>query len=136
MTEGFSAEPELDTEPEFDWHQVSGWPSRAFDLMRDIEAIGKTIELMTGSGDDTACQVFTDLLRTVQLAERRELSMIILDLHHVSLPDPGTVQTPQQRMSAMMSHVAEEVRKRRDIVPPSQPFTDRGRHRPGDTAKT
>jgi hypothetical protein len=29
------------------------------------------------------------------------------------------------------------VRSRRaDIVPEKQPFTDRGRHRPGDTAKT
>lgn len=140
MTEGFSAEPELDTEvrePEFDWHEVASWPARALDLMRDIEAITRAIEAMSGSGDDMACQVFTDLLRTAQLAERRELSMLILDLHGVGLPEPGTVQTPQERMSAMMRHVADEVRQRRaDIVPERQPFTDRGRHRPGDTPKT
>lgn len=134
MIEGLGAEPpDAEAEPEFDWHEVTGWPARARDLMEDIGEINRVLELMTGSGDDLACQVFTDLLRTAQLAERRELAMIVLDLHKVGLPEPGTVQTPQERMSAMMRHVADEVRKNRpDIVPERQPFTDRGRHRPGD----
>jgi hypothetical protein len=126
-------QPEItETEPEFDWYEVAGWGARAQDLITDIEAIGHVLELMTGSGDDTACQVFVDLLRTAQLAERRELAMLVLARHGVDLPEPGTTQTPQERMSAMMSHVADEVRKRRDIVPEHQPFTDRGRRRPGE----
>lgn len=130
MTEQAEAPQE---EPELDWQRVSSWPARAFDLMRDIEGINEALELMKGAGDDMACQVFTDLLRTAQLAERRELAMIVLDAHGVVLPEPGTVQTPQERMSAMMKHVADEVRQRRaDIVPEKQPFTDRGRRRPGD----
>lgn len=140
MIEGLGSEPELDQErgePEFDWTPVGNWPSRAYDLMRDIEAITRAIEAMSGAGDDVACQVFTDLLRTAQLAERRELAMLILSVHGVQLPEPGTVKTPQERMSAMMQHVADEVRRKRaDIIPEKQPFTDRGRHRPGEHETT
>ena len=126
-----------ETDPEIEWTPVSRWPARALGLMKDIEAISRAIDLMSGSGDDTACQVFTDLLRTAQLGERRELAMLVLAEHGVDLPEPGAVQTPQQRMSSTLKHVADEVRSRRaDIVPEKQPFTDRGRHRPGDTAKT
>jgi hypothetical protein len=135
MTEGLSAEPELDQvdEPEFDWHPYVDWPARAYDLIADIEGLARVIELMKGAADDQACQVFVDLLRTVHLAERRELALIILELHGVALPEPGSVKTPQERMSAMMQHVADEVRRKRaDIIPERQPFTDRGRHRPGE----
>jgi len=124
-------------EPEFDWIPVASWPARAHGLLADIKAITDVLDTMSGSGDDTACQVFTDLLRTAQLAERRELALLVLAEHDVEMPEPGTVQTPQERMSAMMRHVADEVRQRRaDIVPDKQPFTDRGRRRPGDPAKT
>jgi hypothetical protein len=121
------AEPE---EPEIEWVPVATWPADARAIVTDIEKIMHVAEIMAGAADDPACQVFTDFLGTVLLHRRRELAMIILDKHGVALPEPGSVQTPQQRMSAGLAHIADEVRKRRpDLVPEHQPPTERARRR-------
>jgi hypothetical protein len=123
--------PEPDDEPEVEWVPVATWPADARAIITDIEKILHVAELMTGAADDLACQVFTDFLSTVLLHRRRELAMIMLARHGVELPEPGTLQTPQQRMSAGLAHIAEEVRKHRpDIIPSEQPFTDRKRGQP------
>jgi hypothetical protein len=117
---------ETPEEPEVEWRTVATWPVRARNIMEDIEGIQRILALMVGSADDTACQVFTDFLNLALLARRRELAMLILDYHQIEAPEPGTMQTPQERMSAGLKHIADEVRKNRpDIIPPEQPFTDR-----------
>lgn len=126
--------PEEPEEPEIEWRTVASWPVKARNIMEDIEAIQRTIALMSGSADDAACQVFTDFLTLALLARRRELSMMILDHHGIEPPEPGAMQTPQERMSAGLKHIADEVRKNRpDIVPEQQPFTDRRSRRPHQT---
>jgi hypothetical protein len=113
-------------EPEIEWIPVTKWPEAARALITDIEKILHVTELMTGAADDQACQVFADFLSTVLLHRRRELAMVMLERHGVALPEPGTMQTPQERMSAGLQHIADEVRRRRpDLVPEHQPFTER-----------
>lgn len=131
MTEQPGAEPGPQEEPEIDWRHVVSWPSLAHELMKDIEGIRGALALMEGTADDQACQVFADFLRTALTAQQQRLALLILELHGVDLPEPGTMPTPQERMSAQLRHVADEVRKRRaDIIPPEQPYTERrrGRH--------
>lgn len=128
MTEEPQAAPEPDEpEPEIEWHPVARWPQAARVIMTDIGQIREVIELMQGSADDSACQIFTDFMEHVLLARRRELAITILGEHDVEIPEPGTLQTPQERMSAGLAHMAEEVRKRRDIVPEKQPPVERAR---------
>jgi hypothetical protein len=118
-------------EPEVEWVPVATWPADARSIITDIEKILHVTELMAGAADDLACQVFTDFLSTALLHRRRELAMIMLARHGIGLPEPGTLQTPQQRMSAGLQHIADEVRKARpDLVPGEQPFTERRRGQP------
>jgi hypothetical protein len=125
-----SEQPAEQEEPEVEWIPVVRWPEGARAAVTDIEKILHVLDLMTGAADDMACQVFTDFLQTVLLHRRQELAMIMLDRHGVALPEPGSVQTPQQRMSAGLAHIADEVRKRRpDLVPEHQPPTERARRR-------
>jgi hypothetical protein len=122
------AGPEEPDEPEIDWKPVATWPARAQTIMMDIEAIQQAVELMAGSADDSACQVLTDFLASVLLARRRELAVTVLTDHGIEVPEPGTLQTPQQRMSSGLQHLADEVRARRpDIHPDKQPPTERSR---------
>jgi hypothetical protein len=125
-----AAEPAEPEEPEIEWHPVASWPARAQTIMMDIEAIEQAVQLMAGSADDSACQVFTDFMASVLLARRRELAVTVLTHHGIEVPEPGSLQTPQQRMSSGLAHMAEEVRKRRDIMPDRQPPTDRSRRLP------
>lgn len=130
-----SAEPQQPAEdPEIDWQPVVGWPSRARVLMKDIEDVKQVLVLLEGTADSQVCQVFTDFLRTVLTAEQEELSLLILTAHDVEVPEPGTMTTPQERMSAQLRHVADEVRKRRDIRPEDvgmrQPPVSRARRMP------
>lgn len=119
--------PGEEPEAEIEWRPVARWPQAAKAIMTDIGQIRDVIDLMTGSGDDSACVTFVDFLERVMLARRQELAMTILREHEIELPEPGTLQTPQERMSAGLKHMADEVRKRRDIVPDHQPATDRAR---------
>ena len=120
------AEPE--DEPEIEWHPVARWPQGAKVIMTDIGQIRDALDLMAGSADDSACQVFTDFLERALLARRQELAMLMLAEHGIEVPEPGELQTPQQRMSAGLQHIADEVRKRRpDIHPDKQPPTERAR---------
>jgi hypothetical protein len=131
VTEGFSAEPDPGEEPEVEWHPVASWPVRSRQIVDDIEAILRVVALMTGAADDAACQVFIDFLNVALLHRRRELSLMVLAYHHVDAPEQGDIQTPQQRMSAGLAHIADEVRKRRpDLVPERQPFTERRTREP------
>jgi hypothetical protein len=118
---------EEEPEAEIEWHPVARWPQAARVIMTDIDQIRAVIEQMQGSADDSACQVFTDFLDHVLLARRRELAITILGEHGIEIPEPGALQTPQERMSAGLKHMADEVRKRRDIVPEKQPPTERSR---------
>jgi hypothetical protein len=125
-------DPAIDTpppgyeEPEVEWIPVVKWPEQARAIITDIEKILHIAELMTGAADDMSCQVFTDFLNTVLLHRRRELALVMLERHGVELPEPGTMPTPQERMSAGLKHIADEVRKNRpDLVPEHQPFTER-----------
>jgi hypothetical protein len=128
VTAETQAEPGAPGEPEIEWRTVASWPVKARNIMEDIEAILRVTDLMTGAADDAACQVFTDFLAAALLARRRELALMILDYHAIEPPDQGDVQTPQQRMSEGLKHIADEVRKNRpDIVPDQQPFTGRAR---------
>jgi hypothetical protein len=126
--------PEGFEEPEVEWTPVVRWPEQARSAITDIEKIRHIIELMAGTADDQACQVFTDFLHAALLGRQRELALAILGKHGIELPEPGTMQTPQQRMSAGLAHIADEIRSRRpDLVPEHQPFTDRAgarRHPP------
>ena len=127
MTEEPQVPDEAEPEPEIEWHPVARWPQAARTLMTDIGQIGDVIELMQGSADDSACKVFVDFLEHVLLARRRELAITMLGEHEIGIPEPGEIQTPQERMSAGLKHMAEEVRKRRDIVPDKQPPVERAR---------
>jgi hypothetical protein len=135
MTEDLSAGPDLDVpeEPEIEWRRVTDWPSQSVMLRKDIAAIIEVLALMEGAADDASCHVFTDFLRAVLLERRRELAVMILEFHEIAIPEPGSVQTPQEQMSDQLRKARDAVRHRReDIVPPEQPFTDRyGPGRPG-----
>lgn len=127
MTEGLAYEGP-DEEPEIEWRTVASWPVKGRNIMEDIEAIQRVLALMQGAADDAACQVFTDFLTLALLHRRQELALMILDHHGIEAPEPGAMQTPQERMSAGLKHIADEVRKARpDLVPEQQPFTDRRR---------
>jgi hypothetical protein len=118
-------------EPEVEWQPVVKWPAEAREIVTDIEKIRHVIDQMAGTADDLACQVLVNFLSDVLIARQRELALIILGRHGIELPEPGSMQTPQQRMSAGLAHIAEEVRKNRpDLVPQEQPFTERRRQPP------
>jgi hypothetical protein len=142
VTEGLSAEPALDTveddEPEFEWTAVTNWPSESVILRKDIADILSVLALLEGAADDQLCSLFADLLRTALQARRQALALLILSHHRVEIPEPGEFRTPQERMSEQLRAARDAVHRRRaDIVPPDQPFTDRyGPGRPGLQAMT
>lgn len=111
--------------PEVDWIPVKRWDSRAGELAADITAINGIIALMEGTADIHVCQVFIAFLQAAKLTAQQDLAMAVLGAHDVEIPDPGAMQTPQERLSAQLKHVADEVRQRRDLVPDKQPFTER-----------
>jgi hypothetical protein len=116
-------------EPEVEWIPVVKWPAEARELVTDIEKIRHVMDQMAGTADDLACQVLVNFLQAALLARQRELALTVLGKHGVELPEPGSVPTPQERMSAMLAHIGDEVRQRRpDLVPDKQPPTDRARH--------
>ena len=126
--------PELPEETEVEWIPVVRWPEEARSLTADIEKIKHVLAQMDGTADDLACQVFVNFLRAVLLGRQQELALTILTRHGIELPEPGTMQTPQQRMSAGLAHIADEVRKNRpDLVPENQPYTDRSKRQPPRT---
>ena len=124
-------EPQDQAEPEVEWIPVVRWPEEARSLVADIEKVKHVLAQMDGTADDLACQVFVNFLRAVLLGRQQELALTMLTRHGIELPEPGTLQTPQQRMSAGLAHIADEVRKNRpDLVPSEQPFTERKRREP------
>ena len=133
MTEGQQEQAAPEEEPEIEWTPVMRWPSQSAGLRSDIASIIEVLALMEGSADDAACSVFCDFLREALLGRRRELAVLILEHHEIAVPEPGSVPTPQERMSEQLRLARDAVRERRqDIVPDAQPFTDRyGPGRPG-----
>ena len=130
MTEE-AAQPEAD---EIEWIPVVRWPEEARSLVADIEKVKYVLAQMDGTADDLACQVFVNFLRAVLLGRQQELALTMLTRHGIELPEPGTMQTPQERMSAGLAHIADEVRKSRpDLVPEHQPFTARSKGQPPRT---